>query len=153
MIGDTPLSDINTHLWRQKIGYVDQFPFLFKGSIRDNILLGNKTISDTQLREALHLCHIDKFVDAQPEGLDFQIHEGGTNISGGQRQRLAIARSVIRKPHYLIMDEPTSALDQESTDAIFQTLKDLSRTMSVIMISHSEAAEAFADHIVDFDKF
>lgn len=152
MIGDANLSSIDTHLWRQNIGYVDQFPFLFKGSIRDNILLGNTAISDDQLKETLRLCHINKFVDAQPEGLDFQIQEGGTNISGGQRQRLAIARSVIRQPHYLIMDEPTSALDQESTDAIFQTLKDLSHTMSVIMISHSETAETFADHIVDFDK-
>ena len=152
-VGSRNLASINTAKWRTNIGYVDQFPFLFKGSIRENILLDLKNVSDAQIKKTLRLCHLSDFVSRQAEGLDFVINEGGTNISGGQRQRIAIARSVIRKPAYLILDEPTSALDQESAKVVLAALKDLSKTMSVIMISHSPLAESHADTVIDFDKF
>ncbi len=153
IVGKDDLRKLNTALWRNNIGYVDQFPFLFNGTIRDNIILDGKNISEADIQKCLKLCHLDRFVDGLPEGLNFQLYEGGANISGGQRQRIAIARSVIRKPAYLILDEPTSALDQESAKTVLETLKNLSKTMSVIMISHSPTAQKYADKIIDFDKF
>jgi ATP-binding cassette, subfamily C, bacterial len=152
-VGQDLLRDIDTYQWRRHIGYVDQFPFLFRGSIRDNILLDAQDTPQEKLDECLRLCHLDKFVLSLPEGVDAQLHEGGSNISGGQRQRIAIARSVIRNPSYLILDEPTSALDQESADIVFKTLVELSATISVIVISHSEAANKYAHKIINFDVF
>jgi ATP-binding cassette subfamily C protein len=152
-IAGTPLPHIDKRLWRQKIGYVDQFPFLFQGSVRDNILLDRNDIPDERVKECLSLCHLDKFIEGNADGLDYHLNEGGTNISGGQRQRIAIARAIISAPDYLVLDEPTSALDRESTDVIFRTLKELSASMSVIVITHSHAAEKYADHIIDFDEF
>ena len=152
-VGKNPLKDIDTYQWRRNIGYVDQFPFLFNGSIRDNILLDMKDVPQEKIEECLRLCHLEKFIAGLPEGLDTKLHEGGSNISGGQRQRIAIARSVIRNPSYLILDEPTSALDQDSTETIFKTLTELSGNMTVIVISHSELAGKYAHEVIDFDAF
>ena len=152
-IGNTPLDKINTESWRKKLGYVDQFPFLFKASIKDNIVLNCDDVDQADIEETIKLCHLEQFVEAQAGGINFLLDEGGTNISGGQRQRIAIARAVVRKPHYLILDEPTSALDHESEEVIFQTLKDLSKTMSVIVVSHSKNLERYADDIINFNQF
>jgi ATP-binding cassette subfamily C protein len=148
MIGDTPLADINTRSWRGKIGYVDQFPFLFKGSIRQNILLDITDMDDAAVYACLEKCHLRAFVESLDGGLYFQLSEGGTNISGGQRQRIAIARAIIHKPLYLIMDEPTSALDQDTAEMVFKTLQELKAQMSVIVISHSAEIERYADHVI-----
>lgn len=153
LVGSDKLEDLDMRLWRNNIGYVDQFPFLFKGSVRDNIVLDTKGVTDKRVHEILKLCHLTKFVSGLADGLNHQLHEGGSNISGGQRQRIAIARSLIRDPAYLILDEPTSALDQESAETVFRTLTALSEYISVIVISHSAEAEKYADTIIDFDVF
>lgn len=153
LVGKNPLGDIDTYEWRRNIGYVDQFPFLFKGSVRDNILFETKDVAEEKIQQCLKLCHLESFVEGLDNGLDSQLHEGGANISGGQRQRIAIARSVIHDPSYLILDEPTSALDEESAEVVLQTLATLSKQMSVIVISHSKMADKFADKIIDFEKF
>ena len=152
-VGHTPLNEINTESWRKTLGYVDQFPFLFKASIKDNIVLNCDDVSEEDIRRVIKLCHLKKFIESQEYGLDFVLNEGGSNISGGQRQRIAIARAVVRKPCYLILDEPTSALDHESEEVIFQTLKELSNTMSVIVVSHSKDLEKYADDVINFDRF
>lgn len=152
LIGETPLEEINTQRWRTHIGYVDQFPFLFKGTIRDNILLNRDGIDDGEILECLKLCSLEKFITRLDGGLDHVLSEGAVNISGGERQRIAIARAIIGKPAYLILDEPTSALDQESQSVIFETLKTLSKIMSVIVISHSPEIINHADHVIDFDS-
>lgn len=152
-VGHTPLTEINTESWRKTLGYVDQFPFLFKASIKDNIVLNCDDVSEEDIQRVINLCHLKKFIESQEYGLDFVLNEGGSNISGGQRQRIAIARAVVRKPQYLILDEPTSALDHESEEVIFQTLKELSNTMSVIVVSHSKDLEKYADDVINFDQF
>lgn len=151
LIGKTPLKAINTRLWRKKIGYVDQFPFLFNGTIRENILLGADNIADEEIYECLKLCHIERFISNLPARLDTVLNEGGANLSGGQRQRIALARAIVTRPFYLVLDEPTSALDQESAEGVFKTLSELSKTMNVIAISHSAGIEKYAECIIDFD--
>ena len=152
LIGDVSLDKIDTQKWRQTLGYVDQFPFLSKGSVRENIVLDADGITDEQLYECLKICHLEDFINRVEGGLDFELTEGGENISGGQRQRIAIARAIIRNPQYLILDEPTSALDQDSEDVIFKTLKALSKKMTIIIVSHSPDIKKYADIVIDFDE-
>ncbi len=150
-VGDTPLWEINTQSWRKNLGYVDQFPFLFKASIKENIILDSADIPQEDIHQAIERSHLKKFIEEHENGLEFALNEGGSNISGGQRQRIAIARAIIRKPNYLILDEPTSALDSESEDIIFKTLQELSKTMTVIVVSHSKELEKYADNVVNFN--
>lgn len=151
-VGDVSLQEIDNQKWRHKIGYVDQFPFLFKGTIRENIMLDRvNDYKDSEILDCLADCNLKGFIDGLSKGLDYELNEGGENISGGQRQRLAIARAILNKPEYLILDEPTSALDHESEMKIFQTLKGLSEKMSVIVVSHSMGFDNYADYIIDLN--
>jgi ATP-binding cassette subfamily B protein len=115
-IGDVDLRDIETEaLWRQ-IGLVPQKPYLFSGTVGSNIRLGAPDATDDEVWEALRIAQAEDFVRAMPGQLDGRIEQGGTNVSGGQRQRLAIARAVVRRPAFYLFDDAFSALDL-ATDA------------------------------------
>jgi ATP-binding cassette subfamily B protein len=107
---------IDMHTMWDRIGMVPQKPYLFSGTIRSNLLYGDPDATDEQLWEALGIAQARDFVSAMPGGLDARIDQGGTNVSGGQRQRLAIARALVRKPDIYLFDDSFSALDL-ATDA------------------------------------
>ena len=148
-INGTNITELSQKGWREKIGYVGQSPFFFIGTIAENISIG-RDIDETSLEKALALSNSKTFVDALPEGTQTVVEEGGSNFSGGQIQRLAIARAIAAEPAVLILDEPTSALDNESKLMILETIRELSRNVSIVIISHDADALEYADNIVKF---
>lgn len=133
---------------RSQIGIVQQDVFLFSGTIRENISYGNRTATEEQIWEAARRARLEEFIMAQPDGLETIIGERGVKLSGGQKQRLAIARMFLKNPPILILDEATSALDTETEAAIQQSLTELSKGRTTLVIAHRLATIKNADRIV-----
>ena len=149
LINGQDLRDIDVKSWREKIGYLGQNPFLFAGSVAENINVG-RGLSEAAVTDALKRSKCWDFISALPLGIHSQINEGGSNFSGGQVQRIALARAIANEPALLILDEPTSALDDNTGAQIFKTVKDLSNDMGVIIVTHDKKANEYADNIVQF---
>ena len=136
---------------RRKIGLVPQKALLFKGTIRENLLWGDENAADDEIRDALRAAQAQEVVDGKPEGLDYEVETGGRNFSGGQRQRLTIARALVRKPEILILDDSASALDFATDAALRHALRALSWKPAVVIISQRTASIRFADEILVLD--
>lgn len=132
----TPLTEIPKTFLRQSIGIVAQRPFLFDGTIRDNLLLGDPDATDEQLFHALDQANLLEFVNSLPEGLATPVGEHGLMLSGGQAQRVAIARVFLKNPPILILDEATSALDTFAEAAVQEALARLSQSRTTLIIAH-----------------
>ncbi|MGR6980932.1 heme ABC transporter permease/ATP-binding protein CydD [Testudinibacter sp. P27/CKL/0425] len=128
------LRELNVDDWRAQIAWVGQNPLLLAATIRENLLLGNPQASDQQLEQALDAAYAKEFTDKL--GLDYPIQEGGSGISGGQAQRLAIARALLRQAGLLLLDEPTASLDAHSESAVLTTLHRLSKRQTTLMVTH-----------------
>jgi len=150
-IGGWDIQTYKSSEFRRSIGIVLQDTFLFKGSVRANLLIGMQNVSDVEIHEALHLSHALEFVQALPNQLDYILEEGGGNLSGGQKQRLAIARCLIRKTRVIVFDEATSALDAEARAVILENLKSVVNGRTIIIISHDLDIVASANQIFVFD--
>lgn len=137
---------------RKQIGIVQQDVFLFSGTIRENIAYGNLAASEAEIWKAARYAQLDEFIQSQPEGMDTVIGERGVKLSGGQKQRLAIARMFLKNPPILILDEATSALDTETELAIQQSLAELSKGRTTLVIAHRLATIKNADRIVVVTK-
>ena len=136
---------------RGKIGIVPQRASLFKGTVRSNLLWGNKLATEEEMWQALETAQAAEFVKKLPQGLDAPVEQGGRNFSGGQRQRLTIARAVVMKPHILILDDSASALDFATDAALRKALaNDISRA-AVFIVSQRAAGIKHADKIIVLD--
>lgn len=133
---------------RASIAYVPQQPYLFEGTVRDNIRYGRPEASDAEVEEAARLAHADGFIRALPQGYETAMGENGATLSGGQRQRLSIARAIVRDAPILLLDEATSALDTESEALVQQALQAAMRGRTTIVIAHRLSTVVDADHIV-----
>lgn len=145
-LNQVELKDANYDSLRDLIAYIDQTPYLFAKSIRYNLTLG-QDFDDEQLKQALKEADLLDYVNSLPEGLDTEIQEGGTSMSGGQKQRLALARGLLRKKKLFLLDESTSNLDHESALAVennFLKQKDI----AVVFVSH----QLHEENLADFDQ-
>ncbi|MEN9735771.1 MAG: hypothetical protein RL129_481 [Actinomycetota bacterium] len=138
-------------LWAQ-MGYVPQRSLLFKGSIRENLKYGKTSASDEEIWQALETAQAKDFVAELPEKLDAQVAQGGTNFSGGQRQRLAIARALIRKPQIYILDDSFSALDYTTDAKLRAALHETAAHSTLIVIAQRVSTILAADQIVVLDE-
>jgi len=136
LIDNLPYNQIDLNYFRGKIGYVPQDPQLFNTSIRENLMWFEKNISEKKMLQACETANAMEFIKNLPNGFDTVVGNSGTSFSGGQRQRLTIARALLRKPTLLILDEATSALDSKSDTQIYKSLKKLRGEMTIIIISH-----------------
>ncbi len=147
-------TDINFEDLRNQIGFVTQDTQLFSGTIKENLMFVNTTATDDDLMDALKKAACINLLTRAEKGLDTMIGEGGLKLSGGEKQRLSIARALLRKPRLLIFDEATSSLDSLTEEDITNTIKDISskRTQITILIAHRLSTIMHADRIYVLEK-
>ena len=151
-IDSAELREINLVHLRRSFGVVLQDNFLFRGSVRDNITAGRPGLTIEDVVRAARLAGAEEFIERLPQGYDTWIEEGSSNISGGQKQRLAIARALITDPKILILDEATSALDPESEALVNANLTRIGRGRTMVIVSHRLASLVECDQILVMDK-
>lgn len=150
-IDDTPIESLNNEYLRTVIAFVPQEPVLFTMTVKQNLCLGFE-VSESQLREACRIAYALDFIEKLPEGFETVIGAGGVQLSGGQNQRLALARALLRNPRILILDETTSALDTESEKKVQMALDASSSGRTTITIAHRLTTVINADRIFVFDN-
>ena len=137
-------------LWAT-IGLVPQRGYLFSGTVAENLRFGKADATADEMWESLRVAAADGFVAAHPDGLDMAVAQGGINFSGGQRQRLAIARAVIRRPAIYLFDDAFSALDVRTDARVRAALREVSATATVLIVSQRISTVAEADQVVVVD--
>lgn len=153
LMGGQEITSCGVREWRRKIAFVTQNTPLLSGSIRENILYGvSRTVTDDEIMEAARLAHVDGFINENPEGLEYQVGQFGARLSGGQRQKLSIARAILTNAEILILDEPTASLDVIAAGEIVNTIEALRGTRTVVTVTHDARAIRTADHIVVVDQ-
>lgn len=153
LIDGRALDDSVVPGWRRNVGYVPQSVYLADASIAENIGFADPENLDlARVRTAAELAHITDFIDRQPAGLDTNVGERGVRMSGGQRQRLAIARALYLDPEVIVFDEATSALDTDSETAIVEAVQLLSHSKTMIIVAHRRSTLKYCDAILCFEK-
>jgi ATP-binding cassette subfamily B protein len=148
LLGDADVRTIDPELLWSRIGLIPQKPYLFSGTVRSNLLYGKPDATDEELWAALQVAQAADFVAAMPGGLDAPIEQGGTNVSGGQRQRLAIARALVRRPDVYLFDDSFSALDVATDARLRAALAPYTREAAVIVVAQRVSTIRHADQIV-----
>lgn len=147
------LKDYDLKAWRGKIAFVTQSAPMISGTIRENILYGIKReVSDEEIMAAAKLVYIDEFIESCPDGLEHKVGQFGSKLSGGQRQKISIARAILMQTDYLILDEPTASLDILSAEEVADAIDNLKHKKTIIMIAHQPRVIRNADHIIVLDK-
>jgi ATP-binding cassette subfamily B protein len=142
------ISEVTQDSLRKAIGIVPQDTVLFNESIFYNIQYGNLTATEAEVKQAAKMAHIDKFIESLPDGWDSIVGERGLKLSGGEKQRVAIARTILKNPSILIFDEATSSLDSTTEQAIQKTLREISSKTSTLIIAHRLSTIVDADMII-----
>ena len=151
LVDGMDVRDIRKDELRRRIGVVPQKAMLFKGTIRSNLLWGNADATEADLRDALKVAQALDVVSAKSHGLDEPVEQGGRNFSGGQRQRLTIARALVRKPEILILDDSASALDYATDANLRRAIRQMENPPTTFIVSQRAASVRFADQIIVLD--
>ncbi len=146
------LCEYDLSLLRRQIGIVLQDVFLFAGSIRDNITLGNQAITDPQIWEAADLVGARRFIERLPGALNYPVMERGATLSVGQRQLISFVRAMVYQPHIIVLDEATSSVDSETEELIQQAIEKLMQGRTSLVIAHRLSTIQKADKIIVLDK-
>ncbi len=146
------IQDIPLNVLRSSIGVVEQEPFLFSDYLQNNIAYGLETPDEAQIRDAAHTADLLEQIEEFPDGLETFLGERGMTISGGQRQRTALARAIIIKPKILILDDAFANVDTQTEDTILSRLTEIMKNRTTILISHRISTVKGADHIVVLDE-
>ena len=151
LLDGVPAEDYDLSSLRNRIGTVPQSPQLFRGTIRSNLQWGNPQASEEELYKALDLAQAREILSSRPEGLDAEVSQGGQNFSGGQRQRLTIARALVRHPAILILDDSASALDYATDAALRSSIRTMENPPTTFIVSQRASAVRYADQILVLD--
>ncbi|MFF3455669.1 thiol reductant ABC exporter subunit CydD [Streptomyces sp. NPDC002730] len=151
-VGGTDLATLDLDRWREQIAWVPQRPYLFAGTIAENVRLARPDADDAAVREALRNAGAYDFVAGLPQGVDTLLGEDGTGLSAGQRQRLALARAFLADRPLLLLDEPTAALDGETEAGIVDAVRRLAEGRTVLLVVHRPALLAVADRVVTLSR-
>ncbi|MGY5045241.1 ABC transporter ATP-binding protein [Streptomyces sp. 900105755] len=146
-----PVADWELPLLRSAIGYVEQDAPVLSGTLKDNLLLGNPEADEDAVARVLKTTRLDGLVARLPQGLETLVGHRGTKLSGGERQRVAIGRALLRRPRLLLLDEATSQLDAVNEAALRDTVADVARSTTVLVVAHRLSTVTMADRIVVMD--
>jgi ATP-binding cassette subfamily B protein len=152
LVDGVDVRELDPEVLHSRIGLVPQKAYLFTGTVADNLRYGKRDATDEAIWEALRIAQAEDFVRALPDGLDSEVSQGGTNFSGGQRQRLAIARAVIRRPEIYLFDDSFSALDLATDARLRAALRPITRESTVITVAQRVSSIVDADQILVLDR-
>ncbi|MCB0101149.1 MAG: ABC transporter ATP-binding protein [Anaerolineales bacterium] len=150
-IDGVDIRDVTQHDLREKIGYVPQKSALFSGTIESNLLYADENATKDMLDSAIEIAQAKEFVNEKPEGMATEIAQGGTNVSGGQKQRLSIARAIVKKPPIYILDDSFSALDFKTDSALRRAFKEKSKDSTLLIVSQRVSTIKNAEQIIVLD--
>ncbi len=151
LVDGVDVRELDPGVLTKTVGYVPQRPYLFSGTVASNLRYGNRDATDDELWQALEIAQGKDFVEAMPGGLESQIAQGGTNVSGGQRQRLAIARALVRRPEIYLFDDSFSALDYATDARLRAALGRETREATVVIVAQRVSTIRHADTIIVLD--
>ena len=152
LVGDVNVKDYDLDTLRNNVAVVLQKNVLFSGTIKDNLRWGNENATDEEMKHVCKIAQADEFIEKFPQGYDTYIEQGGTNVSGGQKQRLCIARALLKKPKVLILDDSTSAVDTKTDAIIRKNLKEIVPDTTKIIIAQRISSIECADQIIVMDN-
>jgi ATP-binding cassette subfamily C protein LapB len=152
LIDGTDIRQLDPADLRRNIGYVPQDTYLFYGTVKDNILLGSPHADDNTVLEAATIAGVTDFVNRHPSGFDLQVGERGEQLSGGQRQSIAVARALLRDPPVLVMDEPSNAMDNSTEDQFKQRFSQWSTDKTLVLVTHRASLLSLVDRIIVMDS-
>jgi ABC-type multidrug transport system fused ATPase/permease subunit len=147
-VGGIDLADCRAELWRRLIAWVPQRPTLFRGTVAENIRIGDERAGDRAVRDAAVLAGADRFIRSLPAGYETVVGDGGRALSAGERRRIALARAFVRDAPLVILDEPTADLDRGSADVVAEAVERLCAGRTVLLIAHRPELVARADRVV-----
>lgn len=151
-IDEQPINQVTQTSVREHIGIVPQDTVLFNDTIEENVRYGRPDASDEEVTEAIRLAHLDHFIDSLPQKGNTTVGERGLKLSGGEKQRVAIARTILKRPQIMVFDEATSSLDSKSEQAILAALQEIAEGHTSLMIAHRLSTIIDADKIIVIDK-
>jgi ATP-binding cassette subfamily B protein len=151
-IDGTNIRDLTFHSLRSAIGIVPQDTVLFNDSIYENIRYGKPEATQEEVDSAIKMAHLDGFIERLPDGADTLVGERGLKLSGGEKQRVAIARTILKNPAILVFDEATSSLDSKTEKAILEAIKEISEGHTSLVIAHRLSTVIDADRILVMDN-
>jgi ATP-binding cassette, subfamily C, bacterial CydD len=147
-VGDVDLAACRPEAWRRLVAWVPQRPTLLRGTVADNIRLGDPEATDDRVQAAAELAGADAFVSDLPAGYDTMVGDGGRRLSAGERQRIALARAFLRDAPLVVLDEPTANLDAENAELVGEAVERLRQGRTVLLIAHRPELVQHADRIV-----
>lgn len=153
LINKRDLSSLSESDRLRLFSVVDQRPFLFQGTVRDNLLIGNQAADETELLNALHSVSLLSLIQSLPQELDTLVNERGANFSGGELQRLAIARALLKDAPFFIFDEPTAGLDPVNEKKIMELILTLSKTRCVLVVTHRRVLLEQFDQVIHLAEY
>lgn len=151
-VSGADIRDVKIHDLREKIGYVPQKGFLFSGTIATNIAYSDEEMEDSRIKKAAEIAQATEFIDSKPHGYESAISQGGTNVSGGQRQRLSIARAVAKNPDIYIFDDSFSALDFKTDKELRAALNNATKNSTILIVAQRISTILHADNIIVLDE-
>jgi ATP-binding cassette subfamily B protein len=152
LVDNVDVREVSQSELRDKIGYIPQRGVLFTGTVESNLRFADQNASEETLNQSLAIAQASEFVFANPEGLQAEISQGGTNVSGGQKQRLSIARALVKQPPIFIFDDSFSALDFKTDSALRRALKEKTGQSTILMVTQRVATVKGADQIIVLDN-
>ncbi len=150
-IDEQDIRDVSLHSLRNAIGVVPQDTVLFNDTLLENVRYGCPTATDQEVEKAIELAHLKEFIASLPSGLQTHVGERGLKLSGGEKQRVAIARMILKQPSILVFDEATSALDSRSEQAVMRAIREVSIGRSTVIIAHRLSTVIDCDRILVMD--
>jgi ABC-type multidrug transport system fused ATPase/permease subunit len=147
-VGDVDLAEIDLDTWRARLAWVPQRPHLFKASIAQNVRLGRSGASTDEVWAAIESSGLADAVRERPDGLDTVLGDRGAGLSAGERQRVALARAFLRNTPLLLLDEPTANLDGETEREVVETIRQLAKGRTVVLVAHRPALINMADRVL-----